>query len=337
MNSNFYIIKQINDLNDIKNNVYDFFIQINTARIFLSKNVHINDQIYTMSMNLNLLEDRNFFRSIFFDSNIYIKWFRISIEIPLTEQRKIFYLTSDVYRFNTTYKLLSWSNKYKAYVNKPYIKKSYENEISGILDAFLQIRNDFSNYIPLMARNVNRILKGTAYSKGLITPYNTELPTINFLMKIIELSVLLITTEKLRNDISNVVSYLGFLRLKYISDKYRAVQFLKQLFTDLLIFSQKGGVKKMSNKDPEYFLNFFLDIVKPSVNLEIRNHIYSEKFEKMKAIVSNEETPRINNYENNNESLQNIKNIKILVQPLNHLDVEIYQNNNINLYQIKDN
>lgn len=334
MNSNFYIKK---DLKNIKKIVYDFFKKINTDRIFLSEYVDVSHPIYRKSMNLNLLEDRNFFRSIFFDGNFFIKWFRIIIEIPLTEQRNIFYLISDdKYRFNTTYKLLSWSDKYKAYVNRPYIKKTYNNGISGILDAFLRTSNDFSNYIPLMAKNVNRIIKGTAYSKGLITPYNTELPTINFLMKIIELSVLLITSEKLRNDISNVVSYLGFLRLKYFNDKSQAVQFLKELFTDLLIFSQKGGVKKMRDQDPEYFLDFFLDIVEPSEDLETRNHIYSKKFEKMKAIVRNEETPRFN-CEKNNESLQNIKNIKILVQPLNHLDVEIHENNNINLYQIIDN
>lgn len=327
-------------LNAIKNDVYEFFKQINTNRIsliyvFRSYNKNI-------SMNLSFLDDRKIYESIFFDRYKFVKWFRISINIHDLKISGRYYLINDEYRFNTTYKLLSWSDEYEAYVTKPYL---FNGNLKGILDNFLETRSPFIEYIPIMAKDVIRILKGTVYSKGLIIPKKLKDKKIEFIFNIIELSVMLITTEKLRNKRCNALLYLEFLRLKHFNNIDMARDFLKVLFTQILLFTKKGGVNIIRSEDSGYFLQCFLDIVDESLDLPTKNYIYYKKFEKMKALVKNEKTPHFNKnkeiplfnvYEESNEYFT-IKDVDIIVEPLEYLKVEkIKISQNMEIYKVVD-
>lgn len=223
-----------------------------------------------------------------------IKTFKITVKInfPNDIQNSVFYLVNkkqnDKYLYYNTMYFLK-----RQFPNDDlnYLKKDISGKIKpGFLDDFLDPRNELSNYIHIFAKNTIRILKNTVKNKGLVMiPENLDLSK-ELIWKSVILGILLLTTERFRSDLTTILTYVEFNKLKKINDKYQSMMRLEQLFdreNALLIFPCDRGAYKIRNTEISVIKKHIMSLADVNLPIQAKYELLNKKFEKMKAILEN--------------------------------------------------
>lgn len=271
---------------------------------------------YNKPLNINIPRDKQSFLSLI-RNRIDIRCFRFDVIIPfLNERQRTYFLVNGIGK-NTTF-ILGYIVNGK-FVYRPYLsKKGY-----GILDKYVNEDLPFSVYIPSILKDINRLLK---FSSKCFSVDNEFI-----IWDMMELFLLIITSERFRSDKSNLLVYTEFFKFKSFKEKNECINALILMFKQAnpsLKFAQKanmdinnpvGGVKNILNTPPEEMLHYFKDMINytktPYLKWEYDQFAYNfylKHLDRLKAIFEN----RYPDGYSNKVDQFSIRNVEIWATPI---------------------
>lgn len=262
--------------------------------------------------NINLPESRNRFFNLI-RNRINIRYFRIDVIIPfLSKSKKTYFLKNEKGK-STTFIFG------EIYNGKFWYKPYFSSNGKGIID---NIINQQPNSIRLILKDLNKLLTFSSKCFSVDKEEN--------LWDMMELFLLLITTERFRSDQSNIIAYIEFFKAKRMNDDY-IKEIMKKMFdpeNPTLKFAQKGGVKSILNMRPETIFQYFIDMINFIEDKDFQFdcsdksvcNFYEKHLEKLKAIIENR-YPCSNNDDESDEQFS-IKRVKIWATPIDEKDFQ---------------
>lgn len=339
-----------NLIEEIKHYIIQIYLSKTRNARYIMKPYSKSNEFEPDFLDYLSFDERKYLLNHIRSSNM-IKLFEINVRInfPDETQERVFQLVHNTkkegkyYFYNTLY--LLYDQEFNENLN--YLGKMYEYDSGkiffkpGFLDDFLEPRNELSNFIQIFAKNTIRILKNTVKNKGLIMiPEKLELSK-KLIWKSIFLGILLLTTERFRSDLTTILTYIEFYKLKKINNKDQSMICLKHLFdrdNALLIFPCDDGTNKILNTKISVIKKYIMSLVDDNLPFQAKYELLNKKFEKMKAILENKPMPSFNKHQMIGKDIVN--QIFITIQIKKWCDEEDKLNSEIDInkekFKLKD-
>lgn len=293
---------------------------------YLLDNTYYNpNYFFNKPLNINLPSYQNMFLSLI-RNRINIRYFKMDVIIPfLIESRRTYFLVNKKGK-NTTFIFGYITNG--QFVYNPY----FSDNGYGILDKYIDENSPFPDFIPSILKDINKLL--TFSSKCF------SVDDESVLWDMMELYLLLITSERFRSDKSSLYTYIESFKVKNLNSREEWIDALYKMFHPVdptLKFAKVGGVDNILNAPPEDLYQCFMDMINyieiPYFHSRIEfnefaNNFYLKHLDRLKAIFENR-YPEVSSNKKYYRADQrfSIANVKIWATPINKITFlnELYQ------------